>query len=893
MKRLYYTLLAILTFASCSEEALITDGGRDDSDKVTLTFSLGVPESGSVTTRSFGEIDDAKRLRLAVHLFVFDNNGFFVESATAVNKVNPDSAQTNFEVTLTKSSSQRRIHFVAVDTVAAGSGKTFSDVVTMKYSYGSETTMINGMSVTDHNGAYWQRVVLDDGISETTKFTRVPLIRNFNHFTAELGSELQKNDHFTLTGLALLHRPTKGSVAPYNTLTGEFQIFNDGDSMKTYHKIAADGQYQGYSPNDNGWEETDSTNVTFVNPATGIYMYGTRNATGAGIQGRTYAIIKGIYKANGTTYNDRYYKIDIIYKNADGTASFYNILRNFHFRIIIQSVTFEGYASAAEAARAPATNNISASVQAQTVNNISDGSARRLFVNNLYFMFNKDGVSNGDILCKFFGYTNPEATETGWRNSNINVSVLPGSDDIFTEGGQPTIDGGTMDDNNWSKVSFTLKDPTTIPQTATLRFAVQGVERFETLYRDVTVVLRKPYQMLVDCQDIVPNNTDEGMFVNLLVPDGINTMLFPLTFYVEGAQKTLYPDVSQNQLPVHVGSSIVSGSSSNSFQYEKTLTSAIYDAATTKVVGNDTYRVIPLYFKTNVAASATTVYVANPYFTTASCSFQNGTPMFPQTDDMEVTVIPSDYFGAGNSYHYVKFLTVTNTGQVKLTLKEGDTTWTDYINLATTTDTHALQHTSVNNGDGTYTHTVRIPTQTFSGSSYEVTVEPYNAGYTQSFGTTATLNRGYIYIPIGSFETNIGSDGYLSSERFRSYTGGVNTGRIGFTSLGTTEYDTNYPRSERTDGGFTWSGSEGYHISTANITGNGGTVTEATQIRFFDPSSHNHTTYDGETYVTGWEASVNVGDLTNRHAVDVAAGATETTGTAAGLYKWQLTFAAP
>ena len=707
MKKLFYILFAALVFAACTEDLLPENQSNSiDGDKVTLSFSLGVPEAETVMTRSFGEMDEdgEKRLRLAVRLFVFDNNGFFVESANAVNKANPESPadQTNFEVTLTKSGTPRRIHFVAVDTVEAGTGKTFDDVVEKKYSYGSEATVMNGMSVTDHNDAYWQRVTVD-AIDENTKFTRVPLIRNFNHFVVELSSALASSGHFTLTGFALLHRPTKGSVAPYNTLTGSFQVFNNGETMLNYHEISAVGQYQGYQPSDTGWEETDSTNVTFADPTTGIYMYGSRNASGAGIQGRTYIIVKGNYTngTTGVTYNDRYYKLDIIYKDADGTANFYNILRNFQYRVIIQSVTFEGYDSPAAAARAPATNNISASVQAQTVNNISDGSARHLYLNDLYFLFNKGGESNGDILCKFFGYTNDEATQTGWRNDIISVSVLSGSE-IFQE--QPTIASATMDANNWSKVQFTLKEPTDVPQTATLRFAVHGVGRFETLYRDVTILLRKPYTMLVDCQDVVEATTNTPMFVNILIPDGINSMLFPLPFYLEGAKASIYPNASLNQLPVHIGTTITGGTTS-SFQFLKTLTYSEYSAAATRVVDGQTYRIIPCYFKTNVAASSTRVYVANEYFSTGSDIFQNGEAIFPETDDMRVEIIPSDYYGAGNSYNYVKFLTVRNNATVTLTLNEGGTTKTQSVDLATTiADAYAYSHSYTSNGDGTYTH---------------------------------------------------------------------------------------------------------------------------------------------------------------------------------------------
>ena len=85
----------------------------------------------------------------------------------------------------------------------------------------------------------------------------------------------------------------------------------------------------------------------------------------------------------------------------------------------------------------------------------------------------------------------------------------------------------------------------------------------------------------------------------------------------------------------------------------------------------------------------------------------------------------------------------------------------------------------------------------------------------------------------------------------------------------------------------------GYHIYDTNILAAGQTITEATEIRFFDPSTRHNTTYDGDNYVTGWEARVTVGELTSRHAYDLRNGATEATGNVNGLYKWQLTFAAP
>ena len=216
---------------------------------------------------------------------------------------------------------------------------------------------------------------------------------------------------------------------------------------------------------------------------------------------------------------------------------------------------------------------------------------------------------------------------------------------ILNEG----VDYSTTLDEDFCPVNFTLSglDPSK-PKTAIIRLYISELAGSETLFRDVTVVLRTKYDLIVDCTDVVPATANSNVTVNLLIPEGINKNMFPLDFTLEPQSKTIYPNSTLNQIPVKVGKSIVPGhETENSFQYIKTLNYNDYSSASLKTVNGNRYRVIPCEFKTNTAASETTVYAQNQYFVSANCSFENGTPVFQDGDLATVTIKASDYYGAG------------------------------------------------------------------------------------------------------------------------------------------------------------------------------------------------------------------------------------------------------
>ena len=196
-----------------------------------------------------------------------------------------------------------------------------------------------------------------------------------------------------------------------------------------------------------------------------------------------------------------------------------------------------------------------------------------------------------------------------------------------------------------------------------------------------------------------------------------------------------------------------------------------------------------------------------------------------------------------------------------------------------------------------YLHHLEILTKTFKGSDYHVWVTYADSDYEQTIEGTATQKRRYLYLPLGSFETNISlSNGYLTEEYFRicineastqwavsgaqaEYMGKVfmTAGGVNYAYGRASEYDTGYK-------GFKFADDAGYHMGIDAFHPDM-VLTEDMVIHFYDPQSKKNAT---------WVANARVGDVTTGHAKDFQAGASDNDSAPAdGLYRMQLTFAEP
>lgn len=618
--RLFYLfiLLVLLLSASSCSESLGLDASEADG-KVRLSFSLGGALEPAVKSRAMGEMTEDKRKNLDVWLLVFDKEGFLVETAQAYQQENSDD-ETTFSVDLSISTQRRIIHFVAVDTDGTQLTRAEWDQKMRDLPYGHETNVVRDLTVPYPVDAYWQREETPT-INADTKFKRVPLVRNFAK--VEIKSFVDPAD-FVFEGFCVCNVEAEGSVAPYNTETGEFvDYLQTGiETSKTYVQLNSEGYY-GAIPNEGAQnvQIPDDTGgdcgLTFdLKPK---YLYETHNSSGD-FKGSVYVLVKGRFEDHASSY----YKVDLV-KRGDEGMIYYDVLRNIFYTGEIQGVTANGYSSAKAASEAAASNNISASTSTGDVPNISD-SEQRLFVSTTFLPI----TANQPVTMRF-RYIPDLNEETTMNNDRVRYSY---SGDDFLDEQSFTV--ATSDDaDGWREITLTPRND--LPaggavQTGVLHFYVEQDDNMsEILTRDVTIIYRAPYLLAVDCPDEVDKASQTSVTVTLQIDKNFNEKMFPLTFQIEANPKTLYPDVSKNKLPVQLGKSLADGTT-NSFYYEKTITWDEYGALNAPAGKN--YKELPCYFLTNCESNAATVYATNVYCNMASDQFINSVLVSVDFDDI-------------------------------------------------------------------------------------------------------------------------------------------------------------------------------------------------------------------------------------------------------------------
>lgn len=609
MKKILFGLLATLLVACHNDE--ITISPQDGSEKAELTVSVKVPEAASASARSL-----ENPAITSLYLVVFDDMGYLVESvqATPVNSF-AMTGETAFKVTLTKASSKRIIHFVANYDASS-------------LSYGAESAVIRNMTVDGKEDAYWQRIELPLGITNNdatvTAMTKVPLLRNF--VKVDVASSA---NNFELEGFTVINTWSKGSVAPY--YGGGFADFVNGNNSKTYTEISAAG-YKGFTP-----QYAVLENNTIGNSGDGglnfdmdpFYMYERSHQS----DNHTYVLIKGKYNGASSSY----YKIDLVYTNSStGATEYYNLLRNFCYTVNLNEVFANGKSTAKEAAdMSAAHNNLSASVETQSLLNISDGEAR------FFVSFTDTTLVNTDPIVLKYQYVPSIASMETVANSSVNTAEVTSGGDVISSATVSTSDVG-----KWRSITIYPNSPNLNEvkrQSVTL---VAG-----KLSRTVNFTLRAASSMTVECDPgRVSREIGSSVDVNISIPDDLPETLFPLTFFIESSELSIYPDANKDYMPVHVRNSVIPGQTDkSSFGYDKTLTYEEYEGLS--VYGNE--KTLTCYFKTNKKASASTVYVYNKYFEMGYDAFDN-----PEAQPLNLTIAAANLRATGISYVDDKTFTI-------------------------------------------------------------------------------------------------------------------------------------------------------------------------------------------------------------------------------------------
>ena len=605
------TLIAVLLPLSCTKEAELQVSEEKpavdyEGREVMVYFGVETPEPA---TKAMGENPDIESL----HVAVFGSSGYLKEYKLATPVDGYVSAEgvankKGYKVPLSITSSRIRVHLIA------------NGPSSLEFDY--ESNVMSKLSSMGGEDAYWQRILLDNGIyadteaegyyaippqlvidpdfdldtdGTTHKMALIPLIRNFAKITVVAKPKAESN--FVVNSFAVVNVPDRGSIAPYNPLNGEF-IMNY-EEYPTLPDISA--VYPGNMPSATTIiksypSETDFDNLTngVVAASGAVYMYERPVPT----QDATILVVKGTYTDPDTgTDHVGYYKIDMM----EGGA-YLPILRNFRYEININKVHRKGNTTVAGAINGAGSADISADISTASQVNISDGQSaisveyteKTLAIGGTYTLgitFTSD-VINGtvDNTKVTFELKAPEA----------NGAVIADVSDISYNASTGTLSYTTTD-----------VDPTKMKSQV---IRVIGTSETSRLYRDITIRLLPQQQMTVNCIPEIEQAEGTPQTVTVSIPKDLPQSIFPLQFKVEVAAKSLTPNAGD--LPVEPGNTIVSGQSGRSYQFIKTVSYNDYIAG---YMENNS--VFTCEFKSIIPESDSYIYVYNPYFALGSTSF--------------------------------------------------------------------------------------------------------------------------------------------------------------------------------------------------------------------------------------------------------------------------------
>ena len=745
MRRIYTYILALALLAlgvACQRANLPEDTPINQPAELP-TGAIGSKATISFTTADLTGADTRAVVDPTIdvetlHLIVFDENGMLVEVCEAIpgsssDHVDPDTGETHtggrhYTVTLTVTDKPRIIHYVAncpVDQVV----------------YGHETSIIGNMYVdrtrtsgdynTEYEVAYWARIwvpyilIEEETVNGTTVislvdeieplFNHVALLRNF----AEITVTDETDDTFLFEGFTVYNLLDRGTVAPYNSNTQEFQHFfettTDGTiSNYSYPYISKECKYEGHALTSatliTDFIRKEDGKVKIYNSGEPFYVYERKVSVMTDEEEKwrespPHIIIKGKYN-NGAKPTDQtpsyYYKMDLVYTEKDAQGfeeiKYYNILRNFMYQFNLKKVHDVGYSSLDQAVAGAAGNNISGSSSTSKLTNVSDNDGRLWVSHTDTTLVTNDAVIfRYKYIPNYYGTEGNEYVKDAVHNELARFENIVG--DVITgiEVADEDISGGTW--KGWRNVTISVNSPEKVTHQQILTLKTNSSH----LNRQIRYTLRQKFTMQVECTPKVHCSILQPMVVDIKLPTGMTEDMFPLKLDMETKDRTLSPDAKLNTIPVTAGNSIIDGKREE-LSYYYTVTIPTFDAY--KALPDGVYHT---YWLTNKADNASTFYVDNKYFNQGSDSWENYNYLFTDVkcsspawgEDKDVTIEFTMDNNAINKQVTISLKGMSYTGTLggKNYDKATEVTYTPSKNVVkitgfkTTTDTEAVSFT--------------------------------------------------------------------------------------------------------------------------------------------------------------------------------------------------------
>ena len=650
MKKTTYILLAaILAFASCAQEfePEIQDNGLK-TVPIIMSFSNDVTLQAQTKVTAGMAMGPNPAIK-TIHVAVFGSSGYLQDYTNAIpcdasgNEISgflSSNATTGYfkvRLPINEDGKRRTIHVI-------GNGP--SSVPFNAY----EDDIMQSMTVTDGNGAYWTRFEASSGIqvkkvlntngewiyetdsngeyiptdATSAPFQNLVLIRNFAAVTVKCSDSV---DNFNIVGYTVCNMPSEGNVAIYSTNHGGWvSNYQDKALDSTTGIISYDGkEYPGFPASPEIDTHIPMTAEAFfsageaVGPGESKYIYERAVTTDVA----PFIMLAGKYVDPGTTDKAAalaaapicYYRLDITKDDR-----YVPLYRNHKYIITFTSISVAGYSTPAEASIHNSGDNFSVSLDAQTLSDVSNGKTR-FFVEHaaVDMVYTTDSQSMWYQFHyipddAYFNGTTASATSDGGE-AYVTVTEKDGGNALASF----TI-GDADDAQNRRTITYTVKEPGESTLVSVLR--ITGVYTDHDgattkLIRDVTIRVFNPYSITPTLSpDTVAPKAGEETTLSIPLKWDFDWAMFPMDFYIEDTKHTLNPNSDTDDIPVMSGTSIVDNKTP-SYYFLETLNWSEYEALkedATLAGATDLFFSIPL--KTITDNSATTIYVYNKYIAT-------------------------------------------------------------------------------------------------------------------------------------------------------------------------------------------------------------------------------------------------------------------------------------
>jgi len=595
MKKIFYSLIAaVLCLVACQKEVdsqSVSAQEYPEGATVEALFTVSLPYSDGpllgTRAQQMAQIPVIDTLYIAI----FGDNGGMLQQLVPAFPIgegslyNPETGESGYDyqvqyrAELPLSDEERNLHFI---------GNCPQKVIeNLDFLY--EKEFMDKLFTSGGNAAYWQKVVLPDGIQatfnpETGKFELtekcakmldpIALVRNFAKLIVTSGSS-----DFAIESYALVNVPFQGTIAPYSTKDGFSTKYMsigkycdpNGGMETNFVSDLIDSGYSGYMTNDlintSNPGETSSKKPSDLD--NGLYMYERTKPSKSGEQ--TGLIIKLKWSENlredHPNYRDRgqsrYYKIEVLDKNGD----YMPIYRNVVYLFSLTQLSGEGETSFDDAFNGPFFGNVSASIETATLTEINDNK-HKIVVNRMDCTTFEDN-DQFDIYFQFY------KTLSGSPETDPNSYATPVKKAV--EGFSPAIaevtpvEFVTWQSKTWGHIVVTLKER---PASGMLRekLRIQGqVDGVGSLFRDIVFTVMNT-QEFTSKSKVVVNGNDVTVTIGL--PKDLPYSLFPLNVLIEAQNNNL--STSVKELPVDHGPTAFDEEGSpkkgkNSFYFVRTI----------------------------------------------------------------------------------------------------------------------------------------------------------------------------------------------------------------------------------------------------------------------------------------------------------------------------------